>query len=121
MDETFAEVLVGTRVDVLMAEELLRNNGIQCMVKPRMGAGFVMRAGDLMESYTLLVRDGDAQAAHALVAAFLTGRGQLAEKEAADEPDEAEQARDRAHDAEMEAYTLLEDMEEMEEMEGDGE
>lgn len=98
------EVLIGSRVDVYMAAELLTNNGIAAMIKPRMGAGFVIRAGDMMESYTLLVRESDADAAHELIRIFLTDRGQM--EPAAPEKEEANPVE------EIETLEMLEDLEE---------
>ncbi len=109
MDQPLRDILVGSRTDVYMAAELLQNNGILAMIKARQGAGFVLRAGDMMETYTLLVRAEDAEHAHELVSAFLTGQGHMA---AAEEEEEEPVSLD----AEMEAMEVFSDMEDEEDL-----
>lgn len=107
MSESFVDILVGSRVDVYMAAELLENNSIPSLIKPRLGAGFVVRGGDMMESYTLQVRASDAVAANELCTAFLVARGQM-EQGVGEETEEPEEEDD------MDELEMLSDMEEEE-------
>lgn len=61
---------VGNREEILLLRGILESNQIDAIVETRQGAGFVMRAGNLLEEYSLLVRDADEARARELLEAF---------------------------------------------------
>ncbi|NLK57678.1 MAG: hypothetical protein GX291_00215 [Tissierellia bacterium] len=67
MDE---KVLVyrGSQIHAEMAREILEQNEIPSLLTSEHGAGFVMRAGGLLEDYFLYVRPDQAEKAIELVA-----------------------------------------------------
>lgn len=61
-------VYKGSQIHAEMAREILEQNGIPCLLTSEHGAGFVMRAGGILEEYYLYVRPDHAERALDLVA-----------------------------------------------------
>ncbi len=60
----------GDQVEINLLKGILDQNKIDSMIETKQGSGFVMRAGNVLEEYYLLVRKEDEEAAKELAEAF---------------------------------------------------
>lgn len=60
----------GDQVEISLLKGILDQNKIDSMIETKQGSGFVMRAGNVLEEYYLLVRKEDEEAAKELAEAF---------------------------------------------------
>lgn len=60
-------VTEGKSFDISLKENLLKNNGIPCLIQSEYGSGFVMQAGNLLENYKLYVAEENLNRARELL------------------------------------------------------
>lgn len=59
-----------SKTTLALLQGVLKENGIDSIVKSKMGEAFVMKAGSLLEEYSLYVRPEDEEKAKELIDAF---------------------------------------------------
>lgn len=66
----FVLIKQGPQTDILLLKGILEENHIDSVLQSKHGSGFVMRAGSVLEEYSLFVQEKDAPLARELAEAF---------------------------------------------------